>query len=251
MILLANSPLVDNYDLSCVQTIICSTAPLSASTEAVVLKRTGIKNIRQTYGLTETSGVLIQTDTHHKSGSVGTLRDGVWGKVVDTDSGRLLGPNESGELVFKGRCAMKGYVNNPEATRDTIDADGWIRTGDIGYYDTDHEWFIVDRIKELIKYKGHQVPPAELESLLLTHPQVLDAGVIGIPDEKAGELPLAFVVRSGNVSEMEICDFIADRVSHVKRLHGGVRFIDAIPRNPTGKILRRLLREQAKLKAKL
>lgn len=149
---------------------------------------------------------------------------------------------------------MKGYLANDKATRETIDKDGWLRTGDLGYFDDDSQFYIVDRLKELIKYRGFQVAPAELEALLLTHPKIKDCGVIGIPDEFSGELPMAFVVKQSDeiLSEKEVKDFVAKHVNKSKWLHGGVKFIDEIPKNPSGKILRRELRDLYKsMKAKL
>lgn len=165
-------------------------------------------------------------------------------KVIDPATGKALGPNQHGELCFKGSQIMKGYIGNDAATKETIDENGWLHTGDIGYYDEDYEFFIVDRLKELIKYKAYQVPPAELEAILLTNPKIKDAAVIGLPDENAGELPLAFVVKQEGVdiNEAEIKKYVADRTSPAKRLHGGVRFIAEIPKNLSGKILRRELR---------
>lgn len=141
---------------------------------------------------------------------------------------------------------MMGYTKDPEATAKTIDSDGWLYTGDIGHYDDDEYFFIVDRIKELIKYKGFQVPPAELEALLISHPNVDDVAVIGVPDLEAGELPKAFIVRRGDVTSGEIMEFVAKRVIPQKKLRGGVEFIDEIPKSPSGKILRRLLRNREK-----
>lgn len=176
------------------------------------------------------------------------MKPGTYAKVIDTETGKPLGPYQRGELCFKGDCIMKGYIGDKKATESTIDKSGWLHTGDIGYYDDDFEFFIVDRIKELIKYKGFQVPPAEIEALLLTHPKIKDAAVIGVPDEECGELPLAFVVKQteGNLTEKEVIDFIAKKASPAKRLRGGVRFVDEIPKNPSGKILRRHLRDFVK-----
>lgn len=131
--------------------------------------------------------------------------------MVDVDTGKCLGVKQVGELHFKGPCIMKGYIGNKQATNATIDADGWLHTGDIGYYDENGEWYVVDRIKELIKYKGYQVPPAEIEALLLTNPNIKDAGVVGIPNEIAGELAFAFVVKQPNsrINEKDIIDFVA------------------------------------------
>lgn len=156
VVFLAKSPLVNNYDLSSLRLIRCGAAPLSAGIGDAVKKRLNILALHEGYGMTETTlGVLSQNDDYHKFGSVGSLQPGVWGKIVDPDTGKTLGPNQRGELCFKGNLIMHGYRNNAEATRQTIDADGWLHTGDIGYYDKDHEWFIVDRLKELIKYKGN------------------------------------------------------------------------------------------------
>ena len=162
-------------------------------------------------------------------------------RVVDIASRENLGANQEGELWISGPQVMKGYLNNPQATAATVDADGWLHTGDVGYADEDGYFWIVDRVKELIKYKGLQVAPAELEALLITHPAVADAAVIGVPDEEAGELPKAFVVRKGDVTEDELMAFVAERVAPYKRIRS-VQFIDQVPKSATGKILRRVLK---------
>ncbi|XP_017471196.1 PREDICTED: 4-coumarate--CoA ligase 1 [Rhagoletis zephyria] len=245
MVFLAKHPLVDKYDLSSLMILVCGAAPLSKETEDQIKKRIGIPVIRQGYGLSEsTLSLLVQNDIACKPGSVGGLKTGVYAKVIDPETGRTLGPNQRGELCFKGGCIMKGYIGDPKSTQSVI-KDGWLHTGDIGYFDDDFEFFIVDRIKELIKYKGFQVPPAEIEAVLLAHPKIKDAAVIGKPDEEAGELAMAFVVKQPNVelSEDEVITFVADRASPAKRLRGGVIFVDDIPKNPSGKILRRVLRD--------
>ncbi|XP_058118404.1 uncharacterized protein LOC131288319 [Anopheles ziemanni] len=245
MVFLAKHPLVDNYDLSSLNTLLCGAAPLSKETADLVKQRIGVKNILQGYGMSETTlAMVVQTADCNKPGSVGKLLFGTTAKVVDPETGRILGPNQPGELCFKGTQIMKGYIGNEKATNETIDKDGWLHTGDIGYYDEDGEFFIIDRLKELIKYKGYQVPPAEIEAILLTNPKIKDAGVVGVPDEAAGELPLAFVVNQPNVTltEAEVQQYVAERTSPAKRLHGGVRFVSEIPKNVSGKILRRELR---------
>lgn len=213
MVFLAKHPIVDDYDLSTVKVIQCGAAPLSRELDEAVRQRIGARVVRQGYGLTEaTIAVAEQTATHTKSGSVGGLRPGVRGRVRDIESARNLPALQRGELQFASPTLMKGYIDDAAATRETIDADGWLHTGDIGYYDEDGEWFIVDRLKELIKTNGFQVPPAELEGLLLQHPLISDAGVVGVPDERFGEVPLAFVVRQVNgelLSEQEIMEFVA------------------------------------------
>lgn len=211
MVFLAKHPLVSKYNLSSVMEITCGAAPLSKAISDAVQHRIGVKNIRQGYGMSETSlSVLLQRDVIHKSGSVGILAKGTWGKVVNPDNGKILGPNESGELCFKGSQIMKGYVGNDEATRETLDNDGWIYTGDIGFFDEDKHWFIIERLKELIKYKAYQVPPAELEAILLTNNKIRDAACIGLPDEDCGELPMAFVVKQPNclLTEEEVIKYV-------------------------------------------
>lgn len=218
LVFLAKSPLIDQYDLSSLVAIGCGAAALSKELSETVKSRLGILAIRQGYGMSEmTLGVLAQSIEHDKPGGVGTLRAGVWGKVIDPDTGRTLGPNQPGEMCFKGSIIMRGYRGNETATKQTIDPDGWLHTGDVGYYDEDREWFIVDRLKELIKYKGFQVPPAEIEAILLTHPDVFDAAVIGVPDERAGELPFAFVVRKPNthLTEKDVIEFVASELLHI------------------------------------
>ncbi|CAN6450173.1 unnamed protein product [Victoria cruziana] len=178
-----------------------------------------------------------------KSGSCGTVVRNAELKLVDPDTGASLPRNQAGEICIRGNQIMKGYLNDPEATGRTIDKDGWLHTGDIGYVDEDEELFIVDRLKELIKYKGFQVAPAELEAMLLTHPAVADAAVVPMKDESAGEIPVAFVTKSkgSDVTEDDIKKFIAQQVVFYKKLHK-VFFVEAIPKAPSGKILRRELR---------
>ncbi|KAJ8976962.1 hypothetical protein NQ317_010159 [Molorchus minor] len=191
--------------------------------EAELKKRFNVGKVSQAYGMTETTlGVLLSPYGGGKIGSVGKVVHGMMVKVID-EKGRALGPYQEGELCCKGPLIMKGCVGDPESTRNTIDQEGWIHTGDIAYYDEDEYFFIVDRLKELIKYKAFQVAPAELEALLLTHPSIQDSAVIGLPNEDVGELPLAFVVKKPgkDITEKEVEKFIADRVSHQKQLRGG------------------------------
>lgn len=214
MVFLAKNSVVDEYDLSSLKMILCGAAPLTKELEDLVRERIDVPIIRQGYGMTEgTVGFTTQTDQNHKPGSVGMLNSGIWGRIVDPETGEVLGPYQRGELQFKGNTVMKGYIGDVIATQNTIDSNGWLHTGDIGYVDNDGEFFIVDRLKELIKYKAFQVPPAEIEGILLQHPGISDAGVVGLPDERAGELPLAFVVRQDkNITEKEIIDFVAGKI---------------------------------------
>jgi len=164
---------------------------------------------------------------------------------VDVVTGKACPPNKEGEIVVRGPYIMKGYLGDEAATRNMIDRDGWLRTGDIGYYQETGFVFVVDRAKELIKHKGMQVAPAELEDVLLSHPDLQDAAVVGLPDELSGELPTAFVViKPGrHVTQSQVKDYVAGRVASYKQLSGGVHFIDSIPRVQSGKILRRVLKD--------
>lgn len=253
LLFLSKTPLLNNYDLSCVQEITTGAAPLGKEIEQDVKNRFKVSRVRQAYGLTEaTLAVLMMPRRDNKNGCCGKPVPGMSLKIVDKETGKSLGPNKVGELQVKGGMVMLGYYGNPAATAQTFSKDGWLLTGDLCYYDEDGYFYVVDRLKELIKYKGFQVAPAELEDLLFTHPKILDAAVVGLPDEKAGELPVAFVVKQHgvHVTDEEIKTFIAKQVSHPKRLHGGVRFIEKIPKNASGKILRRELRALLKQKTK-
>jgi len=242
MLALAKHPLVDKYDLSALEFLTSGAAPLSAELEVAVSERIGCL-VNQGYGLTETSPVLTTTAKDEASirhGSVGLLIPGTQAKVADPDSGATLGPNDVGELCFRGPQTMQGYLNNPEATAAMLREDGWLHTGDLGYVDDDGYVFVVDRVKELIKYKGLQVAPAELEAVLVSHPAVADAAVIGVPDEEAGEAPKAFVVAAAEVGPDDLMAWVSERVAPHKRVRV-VEFTDAIPKSPSGKVLRRLL----------
>ena len=186
----------------------------------------------------------------HKAGSVGYCLPNTLCKIVDYDNGAELGPNQQGEIWVQGPQVMKGYLGNPAATHAMVDEEGWLRTGDIGYCDDEGRLFVVDRLKELIKHNGKQVAPAELEALLLSHPAIADAAVIGRPDEASGEIPKAFVVlKTGTTAEAmsdtaeEIMDFVAARVARYKRIQL-VEFVSEIPKSPAGKILHRVLKER-------
>ncbi|PSN29669.1 Luciferin 4-monooxygenase [Blattella germanica] len=246
VLFLAKSPIVDNYDLSSVRDLRCGAAPLSKHVLSEVSKRLKLKNIRQGYGLTETTlSVTVTPFNKVKYGSCGVLVPDTQCKVVDLDTGKNLGPYKSGELCFKGPVIMKGYCGDLHSSSEVFDSDGFLHTGDVGYYDNQGYFFIVDRVKELIKYKGFQ-----LEAILLSHPAIKDAAVIGIPDDAAGELPKAFVVNKHGMktTKEEIMKFVADQVSSQKRLRGGVEFVDTIPKSPSGKILRRILKQMNKSK---
>ncbi len=247
MLALAKQPLVDNYDLTHLRIAMSAAAPLAREVEEVVARRLGCLVV-QGWGLTETSPdvTLSPIDTAlARLGSVGRCIPNSECKVVDIATGDELGPYQEGEIWARGPQIMKGYLNNPAATADMLDGEGWLRTGDIGYFDEGGYFFIVDRLKELIKYKGYQVAPAELEGILLTHSAVADAAVIPSRDEEAGEAPKAFVaLKSGTAATAdELMAYVAERVAPYKRIRR-LEFIDQVPKSPSGKILRRVLVER-------
>jgi len=248
---LAQNPIVDNYDLSSLKTIFSGAAPLGVELSRQCMERVGC-GIRQGYGMTETSPVTHSSPPRPedmKLGAVGPAAPNTECMLVDPATGLELGPNQEGELWVRGPQVMTGYLNNLEATAGTVDSERWLHTGDIGYADEDGHFFIVDRMKELIKYKGFQVAPAELEAVLLSHPAIADAAVIPCADEEAGEVPKAFVVLKGEVTAAEIMDFVAERLAPHKKIRF-VEFIAQIPKSASGKILRRVLVEKERAKAK-
>ena len=244
LVALAKQPIVDEYDLSSLQIVISGAAPLGADLAQRSAERLGCP-VKQTYGMTEAGLTHMATvdQDPSKVGTVGPCTRNTECKVIDVETGAVLGPGKPGELLVRTPVLMKGYQNQPEATAAAIDVDGWYRTGDIGFADEDGFFTIVDRLKELIKYKGHQVAPAELEALLLAHPSVADCAVIPSPDEEAGEVPKAFVVLKGEATAEELLAFVADRTAPHKKVRR-LEFVDEIPKSPTGKILRRVLVER-------
>ncbi|XP_064957541.1 4-coumarate--CoA ligase 2-like [Musa acuminata AAA Group] len=254
---LAKNQEIENYDLSSMRIILSGAAPLGKELEDALRIRVPQAILGQGYGMTEAGPVLsmcpafAKHPTAVKSGSCGIIVRNAEMKVVDPDTGFSLGRNKPGEICIRGAQIMKGYLNDVDATSKTIDVDGWLHTGDIGYVDDDDEVFIVDRVKELIKYKGFQVPPAELESLLLSHPSIADAAVVPQKDEAAGEVPVAFVVRAKDsaISEQAIKEFIAKQVVFYKRLQK-IYFVHSIPKSAAGKILRKELKAKPQVASK-
>ena len=245
---LSQYPGVTTRDLTCLEFAMFGAAPLSAELQVKISEVLNCAVI-QGYGMTESSPVTNIDFTEPglmKAGSIGPAVANTEEKIVDTeDPDKQLGPDEVGELMVRGPQVMLGYFNNPQATEETLTNDGWLHTGDIGKMDEEGYVWVLDRKKELIKYNGFQVPPAELEGLLIEHPEIADAAVIGKPDEESGEIPKAFVVKTAgsDISEDAVMSFVASKVSTFKHVRE-VEFIDAIPKNPSGKILRRLLKDQ-------
>jgi acyl-CoA synthetase (AMP-forming)/AMP-acid ligase II len=242
---LAKHPMVDKYDLSSLEFIMSGAAPLDAGLERAASGRLGCE-VTQGWGLTETSPVLTTNagaPLGPRPGTVGVPLPNTELRVVDPATGADLGRNQTGELMARGPQVMKGYLNNPQATADMLDPDGWLHTGDLGHVDDDSYVYVVDRVKELIKYKGLQVAPAELEAVLLAHPAIADAAVVRYPDEEAGEVPKAFVVARSPLEAEEVIAFVAERVAPHKKVRR-VEFVDEIPKALSGKILRRVLMER-------
>ncbi|KAL0809699.1 hypothetical protein ABMA28_011213 [Loxostege sticticalis] len=238
------------YDFSSVRRVIVGAAPAHADTiRDFAAKYPNVTGIVLGYGMTESSLAIarhpFRKDGRTMSASVGQVLNNTVLKIVDVETRVPLGPNQTGEICFKGPMLMKGYVGKDRA--EDFDEEGFLKTGDVGYYDEQKYIYVVDRLKELIKYKAIQVAPAEIEALLLQHEAVREAGVVGVADKEAGELPMAFIsVQPGKrATEREIQEFVAQKLSNPKHLRGGVRFVDEIPKNPTGKILRKVLRSMA------
>ena len=244
VVALAKHPMVDQYDLSKLEQVFSGAAPLSAELALEAGARLGCEVV-QGYGMTELSPVSHLTPPgQFKPGSVGVTAPNTETKIVDPVTQQELGIDQDGEVVVRGPQVMLGYLGNQAATDSMLEKDGWLHTGDIGHIDSDGHLYVVDRLKELIKYKGFQVPPAELEALLLTHPAVADAAVVGIPDEEAGEIPVAHVVlrQGAEATPEEIQEFVAGQVAHYKQIRRVV-ITDTIPKSASGKILRRVLRD--------
>ena len=240
---LAKHPLVSQYDLSSLGYILSGAAPLGVDLARAAGSRVGCTLV-QGYGLTETSPathIFPEFAGRDDPGSIGVLLPNTEARIVDLDSGRDVATGERGELLVRGPQVMLGYRENPEATARAIDSEGWFHTGDVATADPEGYFHIVDRAKELIKYKGYQVAPAELEALLATHPKVADCAVVPMPDNECGELPKAFIVAREELGADELMAWVAERVAPYRRIRR-VEFIDAIPKSPSGKILRRLLR---------
>ncbi|KAL9423660.1 hypothetical protein AB3S75_035695 [Citrus x aurantiifolia] len=250
---LVKDPIVDEFDLSKLQlrAVMTAAAPLAPDLLSSFEKKFPGVQVQEAYGLTEHSCITLtygdpaNPSAGSKKNSVGFILPNLEVKFINPETGKSLPSNTPGELCVRSQCVMQGYYNNEEETARTIDKNGWLHTGDIGCIDDDGDIFIVDRIKELIKYKGFQVAPAELEAILLTHPSVEDAAVVSLPDEEAGEIPAAFVVMNPNAKESEddIMDFVASNVATYKKVRV-LHFVDGIPKSHSGKIMRRILKDK-------
>ncbi|KAJ4298632.1 hypothetical protein N0V88_003663 [Collariella sp. IMI 366227] len=255
--MLSSQDILRKYDLSSIRLLFTGAAPLGKETAEELLKLYPTWHVGQGYGLTESSTVVCSTSEHDIcQGTSGSLLPGARAKVVDPDGKEITDYGKPGELLVQSPSITLGYLNNEKATAEAFYG-RWLRTGDeviVTNSDNGYEHItIVDRLKELIKVKGHQVAPAELEAHLLTHPAVDDCAVIAVPDDRDGEVPKAFVVTPASMASRKDEDIVAEIVKHVqdhkahyKWLKGGIEFIDAVPKSPSGKILRRLLRDKEK-----
>lgn len=245
---LLKSGCLEKYDLSTVIFVCVGGAIFKAESQIMLQKCLPNADIIQMFGMTELASVVTSQKRHHKPGSIGTPSTNTEIKVVDLETGKALGPNKKGELWVKSKIMTKGYYKNPQATKDTIDSEGWLHTGDLAYYDENGEFYIVDRIKEILKYRGYHVSPAEIENLLQTHPNVVEAAVVGIPHPVDDEHPLAFVsiVPGSKVTEKELQDLVANNMTDRNHLRAGVKFLESLPHTPSGKISRRNIKALAK-----
>nr|XP_026694818.1 4-coumarate--CoA ligase 1-like isoform X1 [Ciona intestinalis] len=243
---LVKSDLVQNYDVSSLVEIATGASPTSDEVKLLAKNKFGLKAVTEIYGMSEVAPVCVTDPILSKSGSVGFLLPNTKMKVVDIDTRKKLGPRENGELLFKGPQVAKGYYKNPEATKNMFDGEGWLKSGDMGYFDEDGNLYITDRIKDVIKVHGVQVSSVEIESVLTEHPKISAVGVIGVPDDvgNAGELPKAYIEKKeANLTTEEIHQFLEDKLADYKQLRGGVMFVDSLPRGGSGKIQKRVLRE--------
>jgi len=246
---MTHSPDIVKKDVEHLKAFVVGAAPVGLALITKLLDKFGHHIFFQEgFGMTELSPVshLIRVSTRNKKfTSVGSVIAETQCKVIDISTGKALGPDQQGEICVKGPQMMKGYYKNEEATKETIDSEGWLHTGDIGYYDDEENFYIVDRLKELIKVKGLQVAPAELEDILRKHPGVADVAVIGVPDIRSGEAPRAYIVRkegSKPVTKTKLHTYMQRKVANYKLLRGGIEFVAAIPKAVSGKILRRELK---------
>ncbi|NUT37731.1 MAG: AMP-binding protein [Hamadaea sp.] len=238
----AKHPSVSEYDLSALKVVFSGAAPLDGDLAQACAARLGCA-VQQGYGMTELSPVTHAQayGAPDKPASIGPLIPNTEARLVDVATGADVGAGESGELLIRGPQVMLGYLGRKAETEATIDSEGWLHTGDLATVDAEGDWFILDRVKELIKYKGYQVPPAELEAVLLNHPDIADAAVVAGHDEEGEEIPHAFVVARQPLTADEVQEYVASKVAPYKKVRA-VTFVEAIPKSASGKILRKDLR---------
>ncbi|XP_043261591.1 4-coumarate--CoA ligase 1-like isoform X1 [Colletes gigas] len=239
---------LQNYDLSSIKVILVGGSVLKQESQDVLRKHLQHATVLQAYGMTELGGLVSAQMVNSTSGSCGVVKSNCEIKIIDPDTGKILGPNETGELCAKTPLMMTGYYRNPEATKNIIDQDGWLHSGDLAYYNEGGELFIVDRLKEIIKFRGHQIAPTEIEDLLQSHPGVLEAAVVSIPHPVDDEHPVAFVSKVPNkeVTAQELINKVATTLMDHCKLRGGVKFLPSLPHTHSGKVSRKELKAMAK-----
>ncbi|XP_016768747.1 4-coumarate--CoA ligase 1 isoform X3 [Apis mellifera] len=237
-----------DYDISNLKFAIIGGSALNRETQDIIKKYLSNTMIIQAYGMTELGGIITIQSSTATSGSCGIVIPNCQIKIIDIETGKTLGPNQTGELCAKTWTMMTGYHKNCEATKNIFDKNGWLHSGDLAYYNENGEVFIVDRLKEIIKYKGYQISPNKIENLLQSHPAVLEVGVVGIPHPIYDELPIAFISKVPNkeVSEEELSKMVASNMMDIYKLRGGIKFLPSLPHTPSGKISRKKLRAMAK-----
>ncbi|KAL2747727.1 4-coumarate--CoA ligase 1-like [Vespula maculifrons] len=233
------------YDISSITKVYVGGAIFTAKSQIQLQECLPNADVIQMYGMTELCGVITAQKPNHKAGTVGTVTCNAQLKIIDLKTGNALGPDQAGELLTKSIMMTKGYYNNPQATKDTIDADGWLHTGDIAYYDENGELFILDRLKETMKYRGFQISPSEIENLLQSHPDVIEVAVVGVPHLEDDEHPIAFIIKvpGSKVSEGELRELVEKNMTDSYHLRGGIKFLEKMPHTPSGKISRKDLKE--------
>ncbi|XP_017786754.1 PREDICTED: 4-coumarate--CoA ligase 1-like [Nicrophorus vespilloides] len=243
---MSRSSLANNYDLTTLTNIHCGSAGIHIDNIQKFLDRFPHCQFRQMYGLTESSGAIaINSGNGQYLESIGKVVENNEAIIRDFETGNMLGCDQTGELCFRGDSISVGYYGNETATRDAIDEDGWFKTGDVAYYNKDGYIFLIDRIKDIIKYKAYQVSPSEIQSVIMLNPDVEECAVIGVPDERSEELPFAYIVlkNGSKCSEKDIHNLVEDHLIYYKHLRGGIKFVDEIPKNNLGKIDRKLLKK--------
>ncbi|XP_033364444.1 4-coumarate--CoA ligase 1-like [Bombus vosnesenskii] len=237
-----------DYDLSSLKVLFTGGATMKQESQDLLQNHFPNTFVMQAYGMTELGGLCAAQLPSTTSGSCGVVSSNCEVKVIDIATGEALGPNEHGELCAKTASIMTGYLKNPEATKNTIDKDGWVHTGDLAYYNEKGEVFIMDRLKEVMKYRGHQITPTEIENVLQSHPAVLEVAVVGIPHPTDDEHPIAFVSKIPNkeVSAEELIKMVASNLVDNCKLRGGVRFLPSLPHTHSGKISKKELKAIAR-----
>ncbi|KAK0168794.1 hypothetical protein PV327_002563 [Microctonus hyperodae] len=244
---LLKSGAIPRFDVSSINLITIGGAPLKEESQDLIRKAFPNSSVFQAYGTTELGGAATLQSKNYKVNSVGNLVKNSQLKIIDPETGKILGPNQKGEACFKSSFMMTEYYKNPEGTKKSIDDEGWLHTGDLAYYDEDGALFIIERLNELIKWRGHHVPPAVIEQLIQTLPGVAEVAVVPVPHSEDDEQPFAFIVKTpdSNVTEDIVHELVGKTLPDQMKLRAGIKFMDEIPHTASGKIGRRELKALA------